>query len=77
MLEFQQSQGKKFIGGDFSHADAAVFGWAMWNFQFAPESKAEVWEHDDNKAVKEWVGEMRALPGWEERDFAEIKCPEA
>jgi glutathione S-transferase len=73
MLVFQHTQGKKFIGGDFSHADAAVFGWYAWSVQFAPEFRTEVWEHEDNKEVKDWVGEMKRLPGWRENDFAEVK----
>lgn len=72
MLTFQHSQGKKFIGGDFSHADAAVFGWYVWSVQFAPEFREEVWETEENKEVKSWVGEMRGLPGWQEGEFKHI-----
>lgn len=73
MLGYQHSQGKKFIGGDFSHADAALFGFYMWSTQFVPEFKKEVWEFEGNKEVVVWVGDMKALPGWEENDFDELK----
>lgn len=76
MLKYQASQGKKFIGGDFSHADAAVFGWYMWSTQFAPESREKVWETEEagGEAVKTWVGEMKGLPGWQEGEFEHIEA---
>lgn len=62
MLAYQATHGgKKFIGGDFSHADAAVFGFVLFSNRFVPETVEGVWEHEELPRVKAWVGAVRAL----------------
>ena len=68
MLDYQASQGKKFMGGEFSYADCCVLGLYMFSTRWVPECQEGVWEGSER--VKEWLGSMKALGVVTEEEMA-------